>query len=393
MKKTHPSEKKDHPGLVGETIRFAGFLKNHGFRVFQSSVEDAIRCLEIMGLFNRTDFLSSLRSNLCTNELEWSQFSNLFNEFWSMEAFDAKNLPRENHSEDKEIKDEQTDEELLYETGQQESAPVEDPDEKEWLEQITYSPISRVEKKDLADFEKGDIQVAQLALKKLVEPFKINVSRRSKRSQRVGSMDFPRVIKQSLRTGGIPFKLFYREKKRRLKRLVILADVSGSMDRYARFVMPFLLGLRGVGSKAEVFVFSTSLSSISFLIRRLNYDEILDHIASSVPDWSGGTRIGFSLHQFNQGPGQRLLNRRTVVLILSDGWDLGGKELLKREMEMLRRKAYCVVWLNPLAGDPGYEPVCGGMKVALPYVDHFVPVSNLQSLKRVGRIISRVMVH
>ncbi len=379
--------------MAGETVRFAGFLKNRGFRVFQSSVEDAIRCLEITGLFNRTDFLSSLRSNLCANELEWSQFPNLFNEFWSMEAFDTKNLPRENHSEDKEIKDEQTDEELLYETGQQESAPVEDPDEKEWLEQITYSPISRVEKKDLADFEKGDIQVAQLALKKLVEPFKINVSRRSKRSQRVGRMDFPRVIKQSLRTGGIPFKLFYREKKRRLKRLVILADVSGSMDRYARFVMPFLLGLRGVGSKAEVFVFSTSLSSISFLIRRLNYDEILDHIASSVPDWSGGTRIGFSLHQFNQGPGQRLLNRRTVVLILSDGWDLGGKELLKREMEMLRRKAYCVVWLNPLAGDPGYEPVCGGMKVALPYVDHFVPVSNLQSLKRVGRIISRVMVH
>jgi uncharacterized protein with von Willebrand factor type A (vWA) domain len=157
--------------------------------------------------------------------------------------------------------------------------------------------------------------------------------------------------------------------------------------------MPFLLGLRGVGSKAEVFVFSTSLSSISFLIRHFNYDEILDHIASSVPDWSGGTRIGYSLHQFNQGPGQRLLNRRTVVLILSDGWDLGGKELLRREMEMLRRKAYCVVWLNPLAGDPGYEPVCGGMKVALPYVDHFVPVSNLQSLKQVGRIISRAMVH
>ncbi len=379
--------------MAGKTVRFAGFLKNRGFRVFQSSVEDAIRCLEIMGLFNRIDFLSSLRSNLCTNELEWSQFSNLFNEFWSMEVFDTKNLPRENHSEDKEIKDKQTDEELLYETGQKESAPVEDPGEKEWLEQITYSPISRVEKKDLADFEKGDIQVAQLALKKMVEPFKINVSRRSKRSQRVGSMDFPRVIKQSLRTGGIPFKLFYREKKRRLKRLVILADVSGSMDRYARFVMPFLLGLRGVGSKAEVFVFSTALSSISFLIRHFNYEKILDHIASSVPDWSGGTRIGYSLHQFNQGPGRRLLNRRTMVLILSDGWDLGGKELLKREMEMLRRKAYCVVWLNPLAGDPGYEPVCGGMKVALPYVDHFVPVSNLQSLKRVGRIISRVMVH
>ena len=379
--------------MAGEVIRFAGFLKDRGFRVFQSSVKDAIRGLEIIGLFKRGDFLSSLRSNLCTNELEWSQFPNLFDEFWDMKALEREEPPRESTSEDREAEEVRADGEFLYDIDQQGGAEPGDIHEKEWLEGVTYSCLSRVEKKDLADFERGDIQVAQFALKRMMEPFKITVSRRSKRSQRAASMDFPRIIRRSIKTGGTPMELFYREKKRRLKRLVILADVSGSMDRYARFVMPFLLGLRGVGSRAEAYVFSTSLSSISFMIRHLSFEKALVRIASEVPDWSGGTRIGYSLHQFNQGPGQRLLSRRTVVLILSDGWDLGGKELLRREMETLSRKAYCVVWLNPLAGDPDYEPVCQGMRVVLPYVDHFLPVANLQGLKRVGRLLSRVMTH
>ncbi len=188
-------------------------------------------------------------------------------------------------------------------------------------------------------------------------------------------------------------ELFYRAKKRRLKRLVILADVSGSMDRYARFVMPFLLGLRGAGSRAEVFVFSTSLTCITSLIKHLDIDKALLRISEEVPNWSGGTRIGFSLHQFNQGRGAQLINSRTVVVIMSDGWDLGGKELLKREMAAISRKAHCVIWLNPLAGDPDYRPVCQGMRIALPYVDHFLPADSLESLKRVGRVLSNVMVH
>jgi len=112
-----------------------------------------------------------------------------------------------------------------------------------------------------------------------------------------------------------------------------------------------------------------------------------------VPEWSDGTRIGYSLHQFNQAYGHRLVSQRTVVVILSDGWDLGGKELLRREMEALARKAHTVIWLNPLAGDPDYQPVCQGMRIALSYVDYFLPADSLQSLKQVGRLLSRVMIH
>ena len=186
---------------------------------------------------------------------------------------------------------------------------------------------------------------------------------------------------------------FTGKKKKRLKRLVILADVSGSMERYARFVMPFILGIKGAGSRAEVFVFSTSLSSITFIIKHLDFEKALERISSEIPNWSGGTKIGHSLHQFNQWEGGRLVNQRTVMVILSDGWDLGGKDLLKREMEALSRKAYCIIWLNPLAGDPEYEPMCRGMKTALPYVDYFLPVNSLEDLNRVGRLLSRIMIY
>jgi len=167
--------------------------------------------------------------------------------------------------------------------------------------------------------------------------------------------------------------------------------VSGSMDRYARFVMPFIMGLKGVGPRAEIFVFSTSLTPITPTLRRYPTEKALEIISRQVPDWSGGTRIGYSLHQFNERHGLRLLNKRTVVVIMSDGWDLGAKELLRREMENLARKAYSIIWLNPLAGDPDYKPLCKGMQTALPYVNYFMPANSLESLKGVGRMLSRVM--
>jgi len=382
----------DQTGLAGKVIRFAGFLKGRGFRVFHTSVHDALRSLEAICLENKEDFFLSLRTNLAMTDLEWVQFRPLFDEFWGQNGnvgTTAADVPAE-----KRMKDPSTPpEDVLRDMESGSSSPTDWSDEKEWLEGVAYSPVSMVEKKDLSRFDRADIQMAELALKRMMAPFKIDRTRRLKRGRHAGNMDFPRIIRKSLKTGGIPFDLFYRQKKQRLKRLVILADVSGSMDRYARFVMPFLLGLRGIGSRAEVFVFSTSLTPVTFLIRHLSVEKALERIAEEVTDWSGGTRIGYSLHQFNQGYGEKLLNRRTVVVLLSDGWDLGGKDLLMREMAYLSREAYTLIWLNPLAGDPDYEPLCRGMKTALPYVDHFLPVDSLQSLKRVGQLLSRVMIH
>lgn len=385
-----PLKKTNDPGLAGRVVLFSRFLKEHGFKVFSSGIIDSLRGLEAIDISKREDFFSVLRANLISTDMEWRLFGDLFEEFWNNAL---KTKEHEQHQDRLDRKEHWGDpvENTLPDVTLHDETGAKDESEKEFTEGVTYSPLSRLERKDLGQFQQRDIQVAQLILKNMISPFKIEVTRRFRRSRRPGDMDFRRTFKESLKAGGIPLELFYRKKRKRLKRLVIMADVSGSMDRYARFVMPFLMGLKGVGSKAEVFVFSTSLTPITSILKRLSIEKALERISHEVPDWSGGTRIGHSLHQFNQAYGEGLLSKRTVVIIMSDGWDLGGRELLRREMETLSRKACCLMWLNPLAGDPEYRPVSQGMQTALPYVDYFLAADSLQSLKRVGRILSRVM--
>jgi hypothetical protein len=327
--------------------------------------------------------------------MEWSQFSSLFEEYWIM-PLEKTDENRKGMPNDETIlrgdpgeatRDDNT------RSQKRGTLDAENRDSVEWLEGIAFSPVKNLEKKDLGKFSNRDVRIAELSLKKIMDPFRIQITRRKRRSKRNGILDISNVLRKSIKTDGIPLELTYRQKRKRLKRLVILADVSGSMDRYARFVMPFILGLRGVGSRAEVFVFSTSLVSVTFIIRHMSLEKAIERISEEVPDWSGGTRIGYSLQQFNLKHSKRLLNRRTVVVILSDGWDLGGKDLLRRGMESLSRKADKVVWLNPLAEDPDFEPVCQGMKAALPYVDYLLPAQSLESLQKVGRLLSRIMVH
>jgi uncharacterized protein len=379
------------PGIAGQVVEFACFLKSRGYKVFQSGILDSLRSFRHIPLSSRGDFFNVLRVNFASSDIEWSQFSTLFEEFFRAreeERPDEGHLPSDPVCE----RNEGGPEDSTLEARADVCVDTDDG-QKGQVEGIAYSPISRLEKKDLCSFDGKDIQVAQLALKRMTALFHLSLARRLKRSGKQGNMDFRRVMRKSLKGGGLPLELFFREKRKRLKRLVILVDVSGSMDRYARFVMPFLLGLRGAGPRAEVFVFSTTLSRVTPLIRHLSLDKALERISQEVPDWSGGTRIGFSLHQFSQAHGSKLLCKRTVVVVMSDGWDLGGKELLRREMAAISGQAHCVIWLNPLAGDPGYRPVCQGMQIALPYIDHFLPADSLQSLQRVGKLLTNVMIH
>ncbi len=371
-------------------ILFARFLRSHGFKVFSTGIVDALKGVQETGLQDRNDFFNILRANLVAGDMEWKLFKDLFEEFWR-----PAEEPKEKGHEDREEEALPSPEDLIMVAPPQRS--TEDrvdllaPGKKESLEGTLYSPVALYERKDLSQFERGDIQVAHLILKNMMASFRVAESRRFKRSKKARDMDFRLILKRSLKVEGLPVELFSRRRKKRLKKLVILADVSGSMDRYVRFLMPFLLGLRGIGSQSEVYVFSTSLSRITFFVRKLPVEKALSRIAGEVPDWSGGTRIGESLQQFHERYGQRHLNKRTVVVIMSDGWDLGARSLLQKEMQTLSDKVHSVIWLNPLAGDPEYRPLCRGMQAVLPYVDHLLAADSLQSLRRVGRVLSKVM--
>jgi uncharacterized protein with von Willebrand factor type A (vWA) domain len=376
--------------IAQRVILFARFLRSHGFKVFSTGIVDALRGLEETGLQDRENFFNILRANLVAGDMEWKLFKDLFEEFWR-----AKEDPQEKGRADQEEESVPNPEDLIMVAPPQRS--TEDrvdllaPGKKESLEGTLYSPVALFERKDLSQFERGDIQVAHLILKNMMASFRVAESRRFKRSKKDRDMDFRLILKRSLKVEGLPVQLFYRRRKKRLKKLVILADVSGSMDRYVRFLMPFLLGLRGIGSQSEVYVFSTSLSRITLFVRKLPVEKALSRIAGEVPDWSGGTRIGESLQQFHERYGQRHLNKRTVVVIMSDGWDLGARSLLQKEMQALSGKVHSVIWLNPLAGDPEYRPLCRGMQAVLPYVDHLLAADSLQSLRRVGKLLSKVM--
>jgi len=371
-------------------ILFARFLRSHGFKVFSTGIVDALQGLQETDLQDREDFFNVLRANFVTGDMEWKLFRDLFEEFWR-----AAEAPKEKGREDQEEESVPNPEALIMvappQPATEDRVDLLSPGKKESLEGTLYSPVALFEKKDLSRFERGDIQVAHLILKNLMASFRVAESRRFKRSKKSRDIDFRLILKRSLKVEGLPIDLFYRRRKKRLKKLVILADVSGSMDRYVRFLMPFLLGLRGIGSQSEVYVFSTSLTRITFFVRKLPVEKALGRISNEVTDWSGGTRIGESLQQFHARYGQRHLNKRTVVVIMSDGWDLGARSLLQKEMQTLSGKVHSVIWLNPLAGDPEYRPLCRGMQAVLPYVDHLLAADSLQSLRRVGRVLSKVM--
>jgi len=376
--------------IAERVILFARFLRSHGFKVFSTGIVDALKGLRETDLQDREDFFNVLRANLVAGDMEWKLFRDLFEEFWG-----AEEAADEKGREDQEEESVPDSEDLIMVAPPQHA--TEDrvdllvPGKKESLEGTLYSPVALFERKDLSQFDRGDIQIAHLILKNMMASFRLAESRRFKRSNKPRDIDFRLILKRSLKVEGLPLDLFYRRRKKRLKKLVILADVSGSMDRYVRFLMPFLLGLRGTGSQSEVYVFSTSLTRVTFFVRKLPVEKALGRISSEVPDWSGGTRIGESLQQFHKRYGQRHLNKRTVVVIMSDGWDLGARSLLQKEMQRLSGRVHSVIWLNPLAGDPEYRPLCRGMQAVLPYVDHLLAADSLQSLRRVGRVLSKVM--
>lgn len=180
-----------------------------------------------------------------------------------------------------------------------------------------------------------------------------------------------------------------RERKLQKTRVVLLCDVSGSMDLYSRFLIQLIYALQHAVARVETFVFSTGLSRITGSLARADLRAAMDEIARKVPDWSGGTKIGRSLRRFLADYGGWALDGRTVVIIISDGWDTGEPDVLESAMAELHRRAARVIWLNPLLASPGYEPICQGMRVALPHVDVFAPAHNLDSLRRLERHLAR----
>ena len=266
--------------------------------------------------------------------------------------------------------------------------PNERREERDEIEvQLSYSPGEALHHKDFADFDADEMAEAR-ALIALLRP---RIARRVTRRKVPGRgrhVDLRRAMRRALRTGGEALILPRRERKLRQRPLVVLCDISGSMDRYSRVLLQFVyavtIGLRDV----ETFVFGTRLTRITRLLRNKDIDEAVDQVAAHVLDWGGGTRIGDAIKDFNFHWGRRVLGHGAVVLLISDGWDRGEPDMLRREVARLQRTSHRLIWLNPLLGRPGYQPLTRGLQAALPHVDDFLPVHNLHSLEQLGEILA-----
>jgi uncharacterized protein len=206
------------------------------------------------------------------------------------------------------------------------------------------------------------------------------LSRRLTISQRPTRIDLRRSIRRNINRGGEPFVLAYKGKKPRKNKLVILLDISGSMNFYSLFLVRFAYALQACFDRVHTYLFSTNVVEISDLLRTRNLPEALRKLSQRAAGWSGGTRIGESLRQFNHSYGRKLLSRDTIFIILSDGWDTGAPELLASQLRKTKARVQKILWLNPLLGLKDYQPLTRGMAAALPYVDVFAPAHNLESL-------------
>jgi uncharacterized protein with von Willebrand factor type A (vWA) domain len=212
-------------------------------------------------------------------------------------------------------------------------------------------------------------------------------TRRSERDRHGKRIDMRRTLRGGLRTAGDPIRLARRHRRVTRRRIVLLCDISGSMEPYARAYLQFLTCAAGAGPNAEAFVFATRLTRVTRALASRNPERAIQRAAATAPDWSSGTRIGDALKAFNDRHGRRGMARGAVIVILSDGWERGNPALVGREMERLRRLAYRIVWVNPRVGARDFEARAGGLVAALPYVDALVSGHNLEALDEVAEAI------
>jgi uncharacterized protein with von Willebrand factor type A (vWA) domain len=258
-----------------------------------------------------------------------------------------------------------------------------------------WSDVELLRDKDFADYTDEERRRARRVMRRLAESVPARPSRRTRRARRrgaappAGRLDLRGTMRASMRTAGDPFERHWREPGQRPRPLVLVCDVSGSMEPYARMLLAYMQACVAARRRVEAFVFGTRLTRVTAELRGRDPDAALERAAHAARDWSGGTRIGEALATLNREYGRRL-GRGAVVVLLSDGWDRGDPEQLEREVARLSRCSHRLIWLNPLKAHPDYQPLTRGMRAALPHVDEFMAANSLASLEELADALDRL---
>jgi uncharacterized protein len=377
------SHRPQHRDLVRNMLQFGRLLRSYELLVTPSEIFDGLRAMETIDLHDKAEVYLSLRTTLTSQYEDLPTFDRLFELFWRSLSVESQPggqdeaLAMPNQEGDP---DDQQKVQVKLET-KQDAEEGEEGDEDLAL----YSPVEVEVEKDFSAFQAEEMADIARAILIIAKKLATRESRRTRVASKSHLIDPRRTMRRNLKYGDTIIELARKTKKIRKPRIVLICDVSRSMDTYSRFLLQFIHAFQNSLGRVESFVFSTSLTRVTDYFRHEDIQEALERIAREVHDWSGGTRIGQSLRTFNRDYGRKLVDHNTIVLILSDGLDTGDAEILGEAMEEMAERACKVIWLNPLLGSQDYRPLARGMSTALPHVDVFAPAHNLDSLQELGR--------
>lgn len=368
--------KPEQNHFLRNLLLFPRLLRQAGMPISPEQAMTFAKGISLVNVGSREEVFHTARSLLVTRKEQLRLFETIFNRFWRVQQQGQwpEPSPARRPQQRKPQRPFDVMTYMAHKSDQsQETLNVVD-------KTGAFSAGERLQRKEFAAMSDEELD----AVKRLIRDMRWKVSLRQTRrrvSARKGStLHLRRILRSASKYGGVPLDLSWQERKIKQRPLVLVADISGSMEKYARIMLQFAYSVSHSLQDVECFLFGTRLTRVTPQLKLKNIDRAIDDAAREVVDWSGGTRIGQSLRAFNQRWSRRVLRRGAIVLIISDGWERGDVSCLKDEMRYLQHRCHRLIWLNPLSGKESYEPRVEGMAAALPFVDDFLPIENLQSL-------------
>ncbi|MEA2304673.1 MAG: uncharacterized protein QOH43_1953 [Solirubrobacteraceae bacterium] len=367
--------------LTRHVVTFGRVLREAGLEIGPGRLADALTGLDHVDVTRQDDVYWTLRTTLVARREELAVFDRAFDAWFLRQAVRP---PRRG-----------TDDPRKPRKGAQRvrrDAPAgrEAPDRPGEPDTVGTSTHEVLRHKDFAAMTPEEFAAARRLISAIITERPRRRSRRLEPHRRGHALDLRGLARSSIATGGDPVHRRFRRRTERPRKLVVLCDVSGSMEAYTRALLLFLHATVRSGRGVEVFAFGTRLTRLTPELMSRDPEQALARAAARVVDWAAGTRIGESLKAYNDVWGRRALTRGAVVLVVSDGWERQDHELVGREMQRLHRQAYAVVWVNPLKGSPEYQPLAAGMRAALPSIDRFVSGHDLASLEALGGLLAGI---
>jgi len=387
-----PSIDAAGPGrrLAENVMHFARLLRGAGLRLGPDRVLDCVRALQLAGCNRREDWYWTMSAVFLSKEEQRPIFDQAFRIFWRdpklVEKMMNALLPK---TYGRAVKDQEQSQRLSDALFSQKKPEQAQPQEKIELDaRLTFSSREVLQRMDFDTMSAAELAEAKKMLRELRLPLPLIRTRRNERNERGKRINLRATLRESLREGGQVIPLVREAPAWIHPPLVVLCDISGSMNPYARMFLHFLHAITNDRDRVSVFVFGTRLTNITRQLRHRDVDVAMARVAEAIKDWSGGTRIGWCLREFNWRWARRLLGQNACVLLVSDGLDREAGEGLAEEMQRLHKSCKQLVWLNPLLRYEKFEARPAGVRAMLPHVDRFLPVHNLKSLVDLARTLS-----